>query len=433
MGRKSDVKKLKKALMRSNTRLLLSAVMIFQFAAGLLLALKKDPMDTQALILAAALPLVTWLVSGAIARLWPVDRAIVIMTLLLCSVGILTLQDIARAAITPRTQARYAALGIIALFAGAFGIRIFRHWKKLTPYLMGLCLLALLAPWVLGKEINGARNWIFMFNGAVSLQPSEFMKPVFILALASGFSNRPRFVKCLPTLGFAAACCAVLLSQRDLGGLLLYFLTTVAMFFVATSNGLVTLFGLGMGAGAAVIAYNMFEYVRDRIAIWQDPWLHYEKFGYQLVQALVAIGSGGLFGMGLGLGSPRSIPLYHSDFIFAALTEEFGLIFSVCVLIVYVLIIMRGMIAAMNARTSFHSLGAFGIVSMLGLQTMLIVGGNTKLLPLTGVTLPLISAGGSSLVSTFFAIGVLAGISSMNAQDEARDIELIEMSEGAML
>ncbi len=419
--------------MRSNTRLLLSAVMIFQFAAGLLLAFKKSPLDVQALILAVALPAATWFVSTVIVRVWPVDRAIVIMALLLCSVGILTLQDIARAAVTPRTQAQYACFGVVALFIGAFGIRAFRHWKKFTPWLMALCLLALLTPWVLGGWQGGARNWVKLFGGRISLQPSEFMKPVFILALASGFSNRPRFARCLPTLGFAAACCAILLSQRDLGALLLYFLTTVAMFFVATSNGLVTLAGLGMGAGAAVIAYNVFEYVRDRVAIWRDPWAYYEKAGYQIVQALIAIGSGGLFGMGLGLGSPRSIPLYHSDFIFAALTEEFGLIFSVCVLIVYVLIIMRGMIAAMNARTSFHSLGAFGIVAMLGLQTMLIVGGNTKLLPLTGVTLPLISAGGSSLVSTFFAVGVLVGISSMNAQDEARDIELIELREEADL
>lgn len=431
MSRQKDVQKLKKALMRSNTRLLLSAVMIFQFAAGLLLALKKNPLDVQALVLAVALPGATWLVSTVITRFWPVDRAIVILALLLCSVGILTLQDIAKSPVTPRTQAEYAGFGIVALFLGAFAIRMFRHWKKLTPYLMGICLLALLTPWVLGGWKGGARNWITLLG--FSVQPSEFMKPVFILALASGFSNRPRFLKCVPTLAFAALCCAILLSQRDLGALLLYFLTTVAVFFVATSNGLLTLAGLGMGAGAAVIAYKAFDYVQRRISMWRDPWSDPEHYGYQIVQALIAIGSGGLFGMGLGLGSPRNIPLYHSDFIFAALTEEFGLVFSVCVLIVYVLVIMRGMISAMNARTSFHSLGAFGIVAMLGLQTMLIVGGNTKLLPLTGVTLPLISSGGSSLVSTFFSVGVLVGISSLNAQDEARDIELIELREEAML
>ena len=149
--------------------------------------------------------------------------------------------------------------------------------------------------------------------------------------------------------------------------------------------------------------------------------------GYQLVQALIAIGSGGLFGTGLGLGMPRNVPLYHSDFIFASIAEEFGLIFCIGLLAIYLLIILRGLIVAMNARTSFHSLTAFGLVAILGLQTLLIVGGNTKMLPLTGVTLPLVSYGGSSLVATFFSMGVLLGISSLNAEDEARDIDKIAL------
>ncbi|MBQ4088582.1 MAG: FtsW/RodA/SpoVE family cell cycle protein [Clostridia bacterium] len=431
MARTANVEKLKKALLRSNTRLLLSAVLLFQFTSALLLAFKGETVNMQALIFAAAIPAVTWLVSTQITRLWPVDRAIIILALLLCSIGIITLKDIARSEITPGNQAKYALVGIFAMCVGIFGIRIFKFWKKATPFLMLICLGALISPSVIGVWKYGARNWIEL--GGVSIQPSEFMKPVFIMILASGFSNRPRFIKTLPTLAFAAICCGILLYQRDLGALLLYFLTTVAVFFVATSNGLLTLAGLGMGAGAAVLAYKALPYVQRRVAIWRDPWSDPEVYGYQIVQSLIAIGSGGLFGMGLGLGSPRNIPLYHSDFIFAALTEEFGLIFSVGLLVIYVMIIMRGVIVAMNARTSFHSLTSLGIVVMIGLQTMLIVGGNTKLLPLTGVTLPLVSSGGSSLVSTFFAIGVLCGISSMNAQDESRDIELIEMSQEAMM
>ncbi|OPZ68528.1 MAG: Lipid II flippase FtsW [Firmicutes bacterium ADurb.Bin467] len=221
----------------------------------------------------------------------------------------------------------------------------------------------------------------------------------------------------------------MLLSQRDLGALLLYFLTTVLMYFAATSNWVVTLGGLGLGGAAAVIAYRAFPYVQTRVAIWKNPWIDPLESGHQIVQALIAIGSGGLFGMGLGLGRPRNIPLYHSDFIFAAIAEEFGLVLSICLLAIYVLVILRGMVVAMNARTSFHSLAAFGIVAMLGLQTMLIVGGNTKLIPLTGVTLPLVSAGGSSLVSTFLSFGILLGISSLNAEDEAKDIERMELRE----
>ena len=431
--RGANIEGMRKALMRSNTRLLLSAVMLFQFTAMLLISLQEKPVDTQALILAAALPAVTWLVVMAFGRLWPIDRAILILALLLCSVGIITLSDIARSRETPLTQAIYALTGIVAMAVGVVFIRSVRHWKKWVLPGMVLCLGALASPWAFGSVQNGARNWITIIPDKLTIQPSEFIKPALILILAAALSGRPRFVKCLPAIGFAAVCCGILLIQSDLGAVLLYFLTTLILYFAATSNWLITLGGLGVGVAGSVLAYKLVPYVQTRVAIWQNPWSDPTGSGGQIVQALMAIGSGGLFGMGLGLGRPRNIPLYHSDFIFAAIAEEFGLLFSICLLAVYVLIIMRGLVVAMNARTSFHSLAAFGIVAMLGLQTMLIVGGNTKLIPLTGVTLPLISSGGSSLVSTFLSFGILLGISSMNAEDEARDIDRLELREEAAL
>lgn len=427
------VEKMRRALMRSNTRLLLLGVLVFQLLAMALVAFKDETVSVQALVLAAALPLATLMVVNLMGKLWPVDRAILILMLLLVSIGIITLSGIARSEVTPRTQAIYAVAGLVAMFAGAAFVRAWKSWKKFAVPLAVLCLLALASPWVLGSWYQGARNWITIIPDVLTVQPSEFMKPVLVVVLAAGFANRPRFVRCLPAIGFAAACCAILLSERDLGAVLLYFLTTVFMYYAATSNALLTLAGLGMGCVAAVIAYHAFPYVQDRIAIWINPWSDPQDTGYQLVQALIAIGSGGLFGMGLGLGSPTNIPLYHSDFIFASMAEEFGLIFAVCVLAVYAIIVLRGLIVAMNARTSFHSLTAFGLVVLLGLQTMLIVGGNTKLLPLTGVTLPLISAGGSSLVSTMLSMGLLLGISSMNAEDEARDIEQLALKEEVSL
>ncbi len=424
------IDEMRQALMRSNTRLLLSAVMMFQALAMGLIAFQSGTVHPQALLLAAALPLVTGLTTVLMGRLWPVDRAILILVLFLCSLGIITLSDIARSDVTPRTQAIYALAGIFAMFVGAAFVRRWRQWKRFTPALMVLCLMALLSPYlpVVGIVKNGARNWVGFRR--LSVQPSEFMKPVMILCLAGGFANRPRFMQCVPTLAFAAACCGILLMQRDLGAVLLYFLTTVLMYYAATSNAFITLSGLGMGAGAAVLAYRYIPLVQTRVALWKNPWTDPTDKGLQLVQSLIAIGSGGLFGMGLGLGRPRSIPLYYSDFIFAAITEEFGLVFAIGVLTVYVLIILRGLIVAFNARTSYHSLAAFGLVVILGLQTMLIVGGNTKLIPLTGVTLPLVCYGGSSLVSTFFSMGLLLGMSSMNAEDEAKDIERLEMREG---
>ena len=428
MRTQKKVEKMRKALMRSNTRLLLTAVVIFQALAMLLIALKPETASLQPLILAAAIPLTTILVTNLMGKIWPVDRAILILVLLLASVGLIALSDVCRSEETPRSQAIYALAGVFAMFVGAGLIRGLSDWKKRAPLMMALCAVALLTPWLpspIGGWHDGARNWIHL--GPVSGQPSEFMKPVLIVILAAGFSNRARFARCLPYIAFAALCCGVLLSERDLGALLLYFLTTVLMYYVASSNGALCLAGMGMGAGAAVIAYQTMPYVRDRVAIWQNPWQDAQGVGYQLVQALIAIGSGGLFGTGLGLGMPRNVPLYHSDFIFASIAEEFGLIFCIGLLAIYLLIILRGLIVAMNARTSFHSLTAFGLVAILGLQTLLIVGGNTKMLPLTGVTLPLVSYGGSSLVATFFSMGVLLGISSLNAEDEARDIDKIAL------
>ena len=430
MRTQKKVEKMRRALMRSNTRLLLTAVVIFQALAMLLIALKPETASLQQLIFAVAIPLTTILVTNLMGKIWPVDRAILILVLLLASVGLIALSDVCRSEETPRDQAIYALAGVLAMFAGAALIRGLSDWKKRTPLLMALCALALMTPWLpgpIGGWHDGARNWIHL--GPISGQPSEFMKPVLIVILAAGFSNRARFARCLPYIAFAALCCGILLSERDLGALLLYFLTTVLMYYVASSNGALCLAGLGMGAGAAVIAYNAMPYVQDRVAIWKNPWSDPLDAGYQIVRALAAIGSGGLFGMGLGLGMPRSVPLYHSDFIFTSIAEEFGLIFSIALMAVYVLIIMRGLIVAMNARTSFHSITAFGLVAILGLQALLIIGGNTKLLPLTGVTLPLVSYGGSSLVSCFFSMGVLLGISSMNAEDEARDIEKIALQE----
>ncbi len=427
--------KMRRALMRVNTRLLLSAVMLLQFAALSLAAFRGESVSVQTLIFAFAVPIATMAVTLLTSKLWPVDRAILILVLFLLSIGVITLSAIAKSESTPRTHAIYVLAGLVAMLFGAQFIRSWKTWKKYAPYLAVLCLIALATPYLpkIGVYKNGARNWIQIIPDKLTIQPSEFMKPVLIVVLASGFSNRPRFVKCLPTIAFAALCCAILLSEHDLGAVLLYYLTTVFMYYAATSNALLTLAGLGMGGGAAVIAYHAFEYVRDRIAIWKNPWIDPQKTGYQLVQSLIAIGSGGLFGMGLGLGSPTKVPLYHSDFIFASIAEEFGLIFAVGLLAIYAIIILRGLIVAMNARTSFHSLTAFGLVVLLGLQTMLIVGGTTKLLPLTGVTLPLVAYGGSSLVSGCLSMGILIGISSMNAEDEARDIERIALIEEAEL
>lgn len=413
----------------ADVSLLTLGVMLFQASAMGLLAFKTNPIDLQALIFAVALPLVTRLLTRALPRYLGADGVLLNLTLFLCSVSLATLKAIAKSPITPRNQAIYMACGLVAMVAGMLFVRLTRRPEKWVLPLMLLSVAFLASPIALGSWKGGAKNWISLRNGAMSLQPSEFVKVSLMVVLSASLSRRSGKGRIACTLIFAALLCGILLYERDLGALLLYFLTTVIVFFLATSNLPLTLAALGAGAGGSVAAYYLFDYVKKRIAGWQNPWADPYGGGLQIIQSLIAIASGGTFGRGLGLGLPRNIPLYHSDFIFAAICEEFGCLFAIGVLAVYVLIIMRGVSIAMNAGQGFHALLSFAVVSMLGLQTLLIVGGNIRLIPLTGVTLPFIASGGSSMLSYMGAMGLLMGVSSVNREHEERQRERAEWLE----
>jgi cell division protein FtsW (lipid II flippase) len=162
--------------------------------------------------------------------------------------------------------------------------------------------------------------------------------------------------------------------------------------------------------------------VRTRVEIWQNPWMYHRTQGYQIVQALMAIAAGGMFGAGLGLGYPESVPVRTSDFIFAVICEEFGIIFGIITILMYLVFIIRGMIIAMNASTRFDALLVFGATCMLSLQSFIIIGGVIKLIPLTGITLPFISAGGSSMVACMALVGIIEGVAVKNGERDEREI-----------
>jgi len=241
--------------------------------------------------------------------------------------------------------------------------------------------------------------------------------------------SRRRF---FPWLIFSVGCLGVLMLQKDLGTALMYYGVTLLLYYASSGNLMITGLGLAGGAGAAVAGYHMFAHVKRRVAIWINPFADYDNAGYQLVQGLMAIASGGAFGLGLGLGSPRTIPVYHTDFIFAVICEQFGLIFGLCVLLMYVALIWRGTTIAMAARSSFHGLLAMGCTLMIGLQTFVIIGGVIKLIPLTGVTMPFVSYGGTSLVSSLCLIGLMQGVASLHEDDLEEDARLARLGEEAM-
>ena len=202
--------------------------------------------------------------------------------------------------------------------------------------------------------------------------------------------------------------------QEDLGTALLYYGATLVLLYAATGSLPLVGAGLAGGAGAALMGYQMFAHVKRRVAIWLNPWADMDGSGYQIVQSLIAIVNGGAWGVGLGLGNASVIPEYYNDFIFSVILHEFGMIFGLIVVCMYLFITIRGVMIARRSRTAFHALLATGCAALIALQAFVIIGGNIKLIPLTGVTLPFISYGGTSMVSSLCVIGLLQGVASCN-------------------
>lgn len=402
-------------------RSLSRAVSIFYISAFCLLFLRD--FQWQALALAVAVPLASAFTTGFLPRLFPVDKLLLSLTNFLCALGLLVLYD------TNPTyayhQSIYYFVGLAAMVVCIYLIRVGLSFRLLVWPMMLLSLVLLVLPLFIGKETYGAKNWFYV--GGISVQPSEIVKLTLIIVISRFMADR----RLIPWLGFSVACLGVLMLQADLGTALLYYGVALMLYFASSGNPVLMLCGIGGGVGAALLGYQKFAHVKKRVAIWLDPWSDYDNAGYQLIQSLMAIASGGVLGVGLGLGSPTTIPVYHTDFIFSVICEQFGMLFGSCVLLMYVAIIWRGTSIAMAARTRFHGLLAMGCTAMIGLQTFIIIGGVIKLIPLTGVTMPFVSYGGTSLVACLCLIGLIQGVSSVNEDDLARDADLADYGGGA--
>ncbi len=399
--------------------MLVSAMMLFFFSAFLLISLHGEIRE-DGFVLAAVVPVMIYIATMWMPRFFPADKLLLAIANFLCALGVLVLYVTDRGAGTSRgvQQAMYYGVGILAMLVCILLVRYIKNWNFLIKVVMLGSAALMVLPLAIGTEQNGATNWIVI--GGASLQPSEMVK-IALLLILGWYMSRHQF---WPWFLFAGFCLLTLMLQKDLGTALIYYATTLFLFWGTTGNLPLTSLGMAGGCGAAVLGYKMFAHVKKRVAIWRNPWLYYETSGYQMVQALMAIASGGLFGVGLGLGSPRVIPVYFSDAIFAVICEQFGVIFGVLVLFMYVILILRGASIANGARHSFHAIIAMGATVMLGVQTFVIIGGVMKLIPLTGVTMPFVSYGGTSLVSCMGLIGLIQGVASVNQDDLAYDYEI---------
>ncbi len=312
---------------------------------------------------------------------------------------------------------------------------IMDRYKNLRKYgtaygIIGI--IALSSVFVIGVEQYGSVNWIRLFG--ITIQPSEFVKILFVFFIASMLSKGRDFKQVMITTAFACVHMGVLVLEKDLGGALIFFVIFIAMIYVGTgkiSYLIAFIMGGATMAGLAFLLFKdrLFDHVMVRVNVWKNPWADIRGTGYQITQSLFAIGSGGYFGSGLTKGSPDVIPVSESDFIFSAIAEEFGVIFAIFLILVCFSCFISFVTIAMRVRNRFYKTMAFGFAICYMFQTFLSIGGVTKFIPSTGVTIPLVSYGGSSVLSSLVMFSIMQGISTIEnkeakkIEEERRDIE----------
>lgn len=329
-------------------------------------------------------------------------------------------------------QATWSLIGVGAFCFTLFAVERVGDLRRFKYTFLVLGLGLLLMPMVpgLGFSSGGARIWVSV--GPVNFQPGEFAKILLAIFFAAYLEeHRDEFVRgsselagyggsklphLMPVLAAWGTSVVVMVGEKDLGSSLLFFTLFVVLLWLATERTEYLVMGLGLFAAGAVAAYHLFAHVRTRVTIWLDPWPLYTTKGYQPIQALFSLANGGLTGTGLGLGSPQAVPAAHNDFIFAAIGEELGLVGATAVLAAFTLLVGAGMRTALRTQRDFEKLLAAGLTTILGVQAFIIIGGVLRVVPLTGVTLPFMSYGGSSLVANYVLLALLVRISDSTAR-----------------
>jgi cell division protein FtsW (lipid II flippase) len=328
-------------------------------------------------------------------------------------------------------QLGWTALGVLLFLTVLLVVRDHRMLQRYTytAGLVGLALVVLPLVPVLGVEINNARIWIRLPVGSSSLsfQPAEFAKLALIVFFA-GYLVTKRDVLALarsrvlgvdlprgrdlgPILVAWAASLAVLVFERDLGTSLLFFGVFVGLLYIATERRSWLIIGAALFVAGAFVAYQLFPHVQLRVSIWLHPFADEANTGYQIAQSLYGIATGGILGTGLGAGHPDFVPFAKTDFIVASFAEELGLTGFMALLVLYGILVERGLRTALAVRDPFGKLLAAGLSLAVGIQVFVVVGGVTKLIPLTGLTTPFLSYGGSSLVANWALIALLLRVS----------------------
>lgn len=343
------------------------------------------------------------------------DYYIMLIANMLFSIGILEIYRLNNK--LAYRQIIWFCIGIVAFWVIYLILKYIRIWSKLYFFYAGISYLLFIATFLFGRRINGAKNWIRLGSN-FAFQPSELIKIAFVFLIAAFYKNRDKFEKDFfkkyslhfffyTFLGF-------LFLQKDLGTVLVFsgvFIFAQYMYEPHRKYILINLLVLSFGA---VLGYILFTHVKVRVKIWLDPFKYADGMGYQIIQGFYAIASGGFFGKGLGLGRPDYIPFAESDYIFASICEEMGILMGMGVVMLFLILTYRGIKTSMEQHNKFYKYVAFCLSLIFAFQSLIMFGGILKLIPLTGITIPFVSYGGSSILSSFIALGILQYASEEN-------------------
>jgi cell division protein FtsW (lipid II flippase) len=359
------------------------------------------------------------------ARLARADQALLPIVATLTALGLVFVERL-EPSLAPR-QLLWVAIGTGALLLTAFALPRVEVLGRYRYTLLVVGLLVMGATMAFGIDPNGSGARLWLGYGGYYFQPSEIMKVVVVIFFASYLAEKRQLIThsplrlgrlVLPPLAYLAPLLlmwmlsmAVLVWQRDLGAALLFYLVFLAMLYASTGR---TYLGIGLVflVVGAVVAYGLFDHVQLRTRIWLNPWPYAADDAYQIVQALSAYAAGGVIGSGLGYGYPEYIPAVFTDFVLAALGEELGLLGTLAVVALYLALVHRAFRIALRASSDFGMLLAAGLGATLGLQAIVILAGTLRIIPITGITLPFISYGGSSILANYVMVGLLLLIST---------------------
>lgn len=389
-------------------------LLIFEILSILLLfTFNNNNIDRYIVILFLGLILIVYISNLVLGRVSSGDNYIFLIVSMLLSLGIITIYRL-----SPKLGLRqliWVLAGILVFYLTYFIIRAMRRLEYMTGLYLGLSILFFLLTIILAPSKYGAKNWIEISEG-ITIQLSEFTKILVIFLIASFYTTFQTRLKKLNykytsyyLMGVIYIFVGFLFIQRDLGTAAIFIAIYTLIQYVYDENRKSILVNIGLMVVGSVTGYFLFSHVRNRVDIWLNPWTADKvvNSARQIVQSLFAIGEGGFIGQGIGLGYPKQIAFAYSDVIFSAICEEMGVLTGIGIIMLYMLLVYRAIKIALNQEYLFYRILALSVAILFTVQAFLNIGGVIKLIPMTGLTLPFISYGGSSLISSFVALGIL--------------------------